>query len=137
MKKFFCPILLLLTLCCRAALVQFSWTASLDPNVTNYRLYAWTNSPPANCQTTNAAQVATLGNVTNASLTLLVPAQYTFAVTALVTNVTQTNESDLSSFALLDFPSPPTYFITVQSSTNLVQWNTTPIFFRLQITNGP
>jgi hypothetical protein len=60
-----------------------------------------------------------------------VPADYTFAATALDTNTAA--ESPFSNFAFWSVPAAPTYLITVQTSTNLITWSNTPVFFRLQI----
>jgi hypothetical protein len=135
--KFF-PLILLLLAGPRlgAATVLLTWLPSLSTNVTNYRLYAWTNCPDTNCFPANAVENVFVGNVTNATLENLLPVNYTFAATAIVTNpAIVAAESPLSNFAYLQVPFGPTYLVTVQSSTNLVDWSNTPVFFRLQIEN--
>ncbi len=111
--------------------VILAWNPSVSTNVNAYRIYAWTNTADTNCQTTNAVEVVTSGNVTNATLTMLVARNYTFAATALVTNTGA--ESPFSNFAYYQVPAGPTYLITVQSSTNLTTWTNTQMFFRMQI----
>ena len=111
--------------------VTLAWNPSVSTNITAYKIYAWTNCPDTNCIPTNAVQTLMVGNVTNATLNFLVPADYTFAATAVDTNTSA--ESQFSNFAYYKVPAGPTYFITVQSSTNLLVWSNTPVFFRLQI----
>jgi hypothetical protein len=118
-----------------SGLIPLAWNPSISPNVNAYRIYAWTNSPDTNCVATNAVQILTVGNVTNATLVCIVPASYTFAATALVTNTGA--ESPFSNFAYWQVPFGPTYLITVQSSTNLMTWTNTQMFFRLQIAPQP
>ncbi|MDE2100744.1 MAG: hypothetical protein KGL39_26095 [Patescibacteria group bacterium] len=111
--------------------VKLAWNPSVSTNVNAYRLYAWTNRPDAQCAISNAIQVVQLGAGTNTTLTDIVPASYTFAATAVDTNTAA--ESPFSNFAHWTVPTPPTYLITVQTSTNLITWTNTPIFFRLKI----
>ena len=113
--------------------VTLAWNPPTGNYVAGYKIYAWTNSPDTNCFATNAIQTATVGNVTNATLNLLVAGNYTFAATAFSTYGTYTNESLFSNFAYWQVPFGPTYLITVQSSTNLTTWTNTQMFFRLQI----
>ncbi|MDE2106195.1 MAG: hypothetical protein KGL39_53745 [Patescibacteria group bacterium] len=127
--------LLSLCLSASAADVTLSWSPSTSTNVTNYRIYGWTNLPDANCAKTNAVEVLQVGDVTNATLTGFTPAQWTFAATAVETNATTTNESDFSNFAHWEVLPPPTYLVTVQSATNLLgPWTNTQMLFRLKIT---
>ena len=132
-------VLMALIINIAASGVTLLWTPSPSTNVNAYKISAWTNSPDTNCQATNAIQTLTVGNVTNASLSMLVAGNYTFAATALVTNYYSgtngpfTIESPFSQFAYWQVPAGPSYLITVQSSTNLITWTNTPIFFRLQI----
>ena len=111
--------------------VNLSWVPSPDPNVNAYRLYAWTNAADTNCMATNAVEILTLGNGTNATLEALTPAPYTFALTALDTN--SGAESPFSNFAYWQVPVPPTFLVTVQCSSNLLTWTNTQMFFRLKI----
>ena len=117
---------------CLANGVTLLWDPSISANVNAYKIYAWTNSPDTNCIATNAVETVTVGNVTNATLVSLVPANYTFAVTALETNTGA--ESPMGNFAYYEVPAGPTFLITVQCSTNLTTWTNTSMFFRLQIT---
>jgi hypothetical protein len=123
-------VALFVVLSCPASGVTLAWKPSISTNVIAYKIYAWTNSPDTNCFATNAVQVVTIGNVTNATLNQIVSANYTFAATAIDAAGV---ESQFSNFTYLQVPAPPTYLITVQSSTNLVVWSNTPVFFRLQI----
>ena len=116
---------------CLANGVTLIWFPSIYTNVNAYKIYAWTNSPDTNCIATNAVETATVGNVTNATLVSLVPANYTFAATAIETNTGA--ESPMSNFAYWEVPSGPSFLVTVQSSTNLTTWTNTQMFFRLQI----
>ena len=133
MKRFYVPFICLFAVCLSAfgQSVTLAWNPSTATNVTNYRIYAWTNCPDTNCFTANAVQRVEIGNVTNATVTPLVVDDYTFGATAVITNTGE--ESPLSNFCYWHVPAPPTYFITVQSSTNLIVWSNTPIFFRLKI----
>ncbi len=115
-----------------ASTLTLAWDRSPDTNVNAYTVYAWTNTPDADCVISNAAQAVTVGDVTNATLNFLQPGHYTFAATARVTSTGA--ESGLSNFAYYQVPQPPTYLITVQTSTNLTAWTNTALFFRLQIT---
>jgi hypothetical protein len=109
--------------------VTLAWNPSTSTNVIGYRIYAWTNTPDANCAASNTVQTVTVGPVTNATLTMLVSGNYTFGATALSSG----SESPMSNLAYWFVPAPPTYLVTVQSSTNLINWSNTPVFFRLQI----
>lgn len=112
--------------------LTLAWTPSVSTNVTNYRIYAWTNCSDASCQFSNAVQVAQVGSVTNATLTDLLPSRYTFAATSVITNGAG-GESALSN--LVHYEIPDGVLVTVQSSTNLITWTNTPVFFRLKV--GP
>jgi len=114
-----------------ASNVTISWIPPSSTNVNAFKIYAWTNSSDTNCLTSNAIQTVEVGNVTNATLTMMVSGDYSFAVTSIVTNTGA--ESPFSNFTYWHVPSPPTYLIAVQSSTNLITWSNTPVFFRLQI----
>ena len=116
---------------CLANGVTLSWNPSITTNVNAYKIYEWTNSPDTNCIATNAVQTVTVGNVTNATLVSLVPANYTFGATAIETNTGA--ESPMSNFVYYEVPAGPTFLVTVQSSTNLTTWTNTSMFFRLQI----
>ena len=111
--------------------VMLCWNLPTNTYVNACKIYAWTNSPDTNCVAANAVEIVTLGNVTNATFSFLVPAAYTFAATTCETNSGQ--ESPFSNFAYWQVPFGPTYLITVQSSTNLTTWTNTQMFFRLQI----
>ena len=119
--------------------VLLTWNPSPSTNVNAYRIYCWTNLPDAQCAIPNALQSSLLGNVTSITLTNLLPTSYTFGATAVDTNTG--NESLLSNLAHWTILSPPGYFVTVQSTTNLAltPWTTVTnssgqIFFRLVIT---
>lgn len=125
-------ILLLSALSCVAQDVELRWNPSASTNVQAYRIYAWTNRPDAQCSISNAVQMVQVGNVTNTTLTDMIAASYTFGATAVITNGAG-GESPLSNLAHWEIPPGPEYLIAVQSSTNMIDWTNTPIFFRLKI----
>jgi hypothetical protein len=120
-----------------AQVVKLTWVSSTYTNVGGYRIYAWTNLPDAQCQQSNAVQTTLVGNVTAVQITRLLPTDYTFAATAVDTN--SGAESLFSNFAHWPFIAPPSYLISVQSTTNLLTpWTTVTnssgqVFFRLVI----
>lgn len=117
--------------------VQLTWQSS-STNANAYRIYCWTNLPDSQCTPANVVQTELVGNVTNVTLTNLLATHYTFAATAVDTN--SGAESLFSNFA--DWPAiePPSYLVTVQTTTNLLTpWTTVTnsigaVFFRLVIT---
>jgi hypothetical protein len=142
MKNCLKPLTLLLTLACSLATavaqaVKLTWVSSTYTNVGGYRIYAWTNQPDAQCVQSNAVQTTLIGNVTGMTLTGLLPTDYTFAATAVDTN--SGAESLFSNFAHWPLVEPPSYLISVQSTTNLLTpWTTVTnasgqLFFRLVI----
>lgn len=117
--------------------VNLTWVASTYTNIGGYRIYAWTNLPDVQCSTSNAVQTTLAGNVTNVTLTGLLPTSYTFAATTVDTNTGA--ESLFSNFAHWPLAEPPGYLVSVQSTTNLLTpWTTVTnasgqLFFRLMI----
>lgn len=110
--------------------VTLAWNPSISTNVAGYKIYYG----PASGAYTNAVFV---GGFTNVTLSNLAAGNtYYFAATAV--DVSQ-NESPFSNEAVYTVPTNtisagPTYLITVQTSTNLITWSNSPIFFRLKIT---
>jgi sulfur transfer complex TusBCD TusB component (DsrH family) len=98
--------------------VTLQWEPSPSTNVTNYKIYAWTNNPDANCLASNAVVTLALGNVTNATLQIQPQAVYTFAATAIATNSIGTNcfssESQFSNFTYWQVPGAPGHLILLK-----------------------
>ena len=122
-----------------AAGVSLAWNPSVSTNVAGYYLWAWTNCPDTNCNQATAIQRQWVGNVTNASLEVLIPADYTFGATSVETNSVgeDVGQSFMSNLAHWSMPPGPSYLIVVQTSTNLINWTNSPLFFRLQIQPSP
>jgi hypothetical protein len=116
------------------AAVTLAWNPSTnDPDfLEGYKIYRG----PASHAYTNEVFV---GSGTNVTISNLLPGSTNyFAATAVATNGV---ESFFSNEAVYVVPtnippaSPPTYLITLQSSTNLLTWtNVNSIFWRVQIT---
>lgn len=111
--------------------LTLAWDHPAETNANAFQIYTWTNTPDALCAASNAVQIIRVGDVTNATLEELHSGSYTFAATTLDTNTGA--ESVFSSFAYYTFPSPPSYLVTVQTSTNLTTWTNTNLYFRLKI----
>ena len=117
--------------------VELTWNQSPDTNANAYRIYCWTNMPDARCAISNSLQNSLVGNVTNVTLTNLLSTYYTFAATAVDTN--SGSESLFSNLAHWPLIQPPSYLVSVQSTTNLLTpWATVTnssgqLFFRLVI----
>lgn len=129
MNKTILFLLMLLGVSAHAANLQISWDASPTPGVTNYTLYAHTNTLTA----TNLAGAVVKVNVgTNLSVAVLgLPSgQWKFVVTATKSGL----ESDPSVTLPVEVPVPPPNLRTViiEWSTNLTNW-TDLGFFKLKI----
>ncbi|MDE2102583.1 MAG: fibronectin type III domain-containing protein [Patescibacteria group bacterium] len=109
--------------------VTLAWNPSISTNLGGYKLYYG----PATNTYTNAVAV---GNVTNAVIAGLIPGcTYHFAATAVATNGTESRFSNEAVYLVpTNQPDGPTYLIAVQTSTNLITWSNSPIYFRLVIT---
>ena len=135
MKQIQIIALLLATMTALSQSLTLQWTQSTDTNVNYNRLYCWTNTALTNCTVTNAVQIVEMNATTNLTLTNIVPEDYTFGVTAIVSNSTEIVESPMSNLVGWDYPAAPGYLITVEVSSNLVNWVNGPQnFFRLAIT---
>lgn len=109
--------------------VKLAWDASPSIGVTNYVLYAHTNSFPV---TNRFAAIIRLNAGTNltASVELLKPGQWSFAATAMLDGV----ESDLSNIVVMEVPKPPANMrtVVVQYSGTLSNFYDVG-FFRLRL----
>lgn len=109
--------------------IGLAWNASQSTNVQAYRIYAWTNNPVEGFSITNANQMIQVGNVTSATLTAMNPAQYHFGATAVITNGLG-GESSLSN--IIAYEVPNAVVLNVQTSTNVIDWQDSPVFLRLK-----
>lgn len=97
MKKIF--LFLLLSFQVKAADIKLAWNASITPGVTNYVLYASTNTVSLQ----SYAIRTNVGPALIATITTLRAAQWQFAISAMKDGV----ESDLSNILPVEIPLPP------------------------------
>jgi len=110
--------------------VTLAWTQSPSTNVAGYKIYYG----PSSRAYTNAVFVGSGTNVTLSNMSA--GNTYYFAATAIDSSGMESPFSNETSYAVPTNAAtftPPTYLLTVQSSTNLLTWSNTPVFFRLQI----
>ncbi len=108
--------------------VTLAWNPSISTNVTAYKIYYG----PSSGAYTNAVCVGGGTNVTLSNLTA--GNTYYFAATAVDSNNVESQFSNETSYAVpTNAYSGPEYLITVQTSTNLITWSNSPIFFRMKI----
>lgn len=110
--------------------IKLKWDASPTPGVTNYNIYASTNSLSASNLLSAEVRVA-LGTNLTATVYDLVPGKWYFAATAQLDGI----ESAPSNILMLEVPKSPTNFLTVfvQYSGTITNGFTDTGFFRLRI----
>jgi len=123
-------LLLLLFALAQTALaseIRLAWNASPTTGVTNYTLFAGTNSP---ISTTNSAARINVGTNLTATVQDLVPGQWLFAVTCQANGV----ESDFSNIVIVQVPVAPANMrvVVVQYSGTLTNFYDVG-FFRLRL----
>lgn len=91
-----------------AADIKLAWDASLSAGVTNYVLYAHTNSFPVANRSTALVRINVGTNLT-ARVEALGAGQWSFAASAMLDGT----ESDLSNILVVQIPRPPMMLRTV------------------------
>lgn len=109
--------------------VKLTWDASPSSGVTNYVLYAHTNSFPVTNRFSAIVRLNVGTNLT-ASVESLKPGQWSFAATAMLDGL----ESDLSNILVMEVPKPPGNMrtVVVQYSGTLTNFYDVG-FFRLRL----
>lgn len=130
--RLFAPVTwfgILITTHCIASDVKLAWDASPTPGVTNYVLYASTNSLTATNLPTATVRLNVGTNLT-ASVENIQPGQWSFAATGMKDGL----ESDPSNILIVDVPKPPDRMrtVVVQYSGTLTNFYDVG-FFRLRL----